>query len=322
MRFNKILKAFPPPQYLNIPFAGLSISDQAIHLIQFSKKNDKFFIEKFKEIPLPPGVVTSGEVKNKEEVINILQTLKRDLKLDYIRVCISEERAYLFTAKIPEVVEKEVISAIESKIEENIPVNPQELIFDYKLFSHKEKNHIDVVVYALPIGTVNKYVEILESSNLTPLSLEIESQAVARALLTKNNKETILVVNFQPEKVGLYVTKKRVVRFSSTISLKRGSPNYEGLLLQEIKKLYVYWHALKENIDEPESKIEKIIICGDSIEENIVSYLSGHLEHKVVLGNVWTNVFDLNANIPEITFSDSLKYASAIGLSLSDDDLV
>jgi len=81
MRFNKILKAFPPPQYLNIPFAGLSISDQAIHLIQFSKKNDKFFIEKFKEIPLPPGVVTSGEVKNKEEVINILQTLKRDLKL-------------------------------------------------------------------------------------------------------------------------------------------------------------------------------------------------------------------------------------------------
>ncbi len=322
MKLNKIFDAFPPPKFLSTPFAGVSISDLAIHCIQFGKKNNKFYIEKFTERALPPGVITAGEVNNKDELIHILETLKKDLKIEHVRVSISEEKAYLFTAKIPEVKQKEVISAIESKIEENIPVNPAELIFDYKLFGHKEKNHIDVVVYALPINTVNIYVDILQSSGLTPLSLEIESQAIARALLKPDNNETVLIVNFQLEKVGLYVTKDRVVRFTSTIAIKKDSPNYEGTLLQEIKKLYVYWHTLKENLDEAENKIEKIIICGGSSDGTIIPYLGGHIEVRVVLGDVWTNIFNLNAGVPEIPFNDSLKFAAAIGSAISDDILI
>ena len=71
MRFNKILKAFPPPQYLNIPFAGLSISDQAIHLIQFSKKNDKFFIEKFKEINEAASVLADEKKREQYSIEEI-----------------------------------------------------------------------------------------------------------------------------------------------------------------------------------------------------------------------------------------------------------
>ncbi len=322
MKFNKIFDSFPPPKFLSIPFAGISISDQAVRCIQFSKKGGKLSIEKYAERPIPPGVVISGQVNNKDELVNILTNLRIDLKLDYVRVCISEEKAYLFTAKIPEVEQKEVVSAIESKIEENIPLEPSELLFDYQLFNHKEKNHVDVVVYALPISVVNMYVDILESSGLSPLSLEIESQVMAKSLLPASDSETVLIVNFQPEKVGLYVVKKRVVRFTSTVSLNKDSSNYDGLLLQEIKKLYVYWHTLKENIDESESKIDKIIICGESIDDNIISYLSGHLENKVELGNVWTNIFDLTTLIPEISFIDSLKYSSAIGLASSSETLI
>jgi hypothetical protein len=322
MNFKSILKVFPPPKFLDVPFAGLSISDSAVRCIQFSKKSGRFKIEKFAEKLLPPGVVTGGQINNQAELVNILQQLKKELKLEYVKVSISEEKAYLFTAKIPVVGEKEITSAIESKIEENIPVSPAELIFDYRIFIHKEKGHLDVVVYAMPISVVQTYVETLTSAGLIIQSLEIESQEIARSLIGKKNQETVLIVNFGPEKVGLYVANKRVVRFTSTIPMKGGIEKNEEALLQELKKLYVYWHALKENLDEPENKIENIIICGEGFSDEISSYLSTHLNTRVSSGNVWTNVFDINEEVPAISFNDSLRYPAAIGLAIANYILV
>lgn len=322
MKLNKILEAFPPPKFLDIPFAGVSISDTAVRCIQFSRKKNGFHIEKFTERPLAPGIINSGEINNSAELVNILQGLKNDLRLEYVKVSISEEKAYLFTAKIPMVKDGEVLSAVESKIEENIPVSPTDLIFDYKVFVHKEKEHLDVVVYALPISVVNAYVEAVQSAGLIPLSLEIESQAIARALLGVGDTETTLIINFGPEKVGLYIANKGVVRFTSTIGMKGGLTNNEGVLLQEIKKLYTYWHTLKENVDEPENKIEHIILCGESFSDATASYLSTHLSTRVTSGNVWKNVFDINAQVPEISFADSLRYPASVGLALYSEKLI
>jgi len=70
MKFNKIFEAFPPPKFLNIPFAGLSISDSAIHCIQFGKKDGRIYIEKYAEVELSPGTIVSGEMHDKEKVLN------------------------------------------------------------------------------------------------------------------------------------------------------------------------------------------------------------------------------------------------------------
>ncbi len=322
MKFNKIFDAFPPPKFLDIPFAGVSISDTAVRCIQFTRKNKRFHIEKFMEKPLPLGVITGGQINNQAELSNILQSLKKEMKLDHVKVSISEEKAYLFTAKIPMVKDEEIVSAIESKIEENIPVSPTELIFDYKIFLHKEKNHLDVVVYALPENAVNMYVEAITSAGLAPLSLEIESQAIARSLLGPQDSDTVLIINFGPDKVGLYIASKRVVRFTSTIPMKGGLGSNEGVLLQEVKKLYMYWHALKDNVDEPENKIDHVMLCGDNFSDATASYLSTHLATRVVSANVWKNVFDINDVVPEIPFADSLRYPAAIGLALPSEELV
>jgi len=40
------------------------------------------------------------------------------------------------------------------------------------------------------------------------------------------------------------------------------------------------------------------------------------------LGNVWTNTFDVNTNIPEIPFIDSLRYAASVGLAIPSSILI
>lgn len=322
MVFNKIFDIFPPPKFLSPPFAGISISDTFIRCVKFGRKEGKLFIEKYAEREINPGFITSGQINNKEEVVKILMALKKDLNLDYVKISLPEEKAYLFTAKIPIVKQNEVRSAIESKIEENVPVSPSELTFDYKLIDHRKEDHLDVVVSVLPTNIVDAYVNLSESAGLSLLSLEIESQATARSLLTSNNSGVVLIVNFDIGKVGLYVIRDSVVHFTSTVLLKDKASSSFDFLSQEIKKLYVYWHTLKENLNKEDRKIKEIIICGEDFGDNAVQYFTTQNQTKSSLGNVWTNALDVNNTVPPISFKDSLRFAVSAGLALPQDILI
>ncbi len=323
MNFKNIFKAFPTPEILAIPYAGISLSDSAVRCVQFGKKGEsELYIKKYKEITLPPGIIVSGQVIKKEELVKVLKDFKDSLKLEYVKISLPEERAYLFTAKIPMIQRNEVQSAIESKIEENVPVPPAELIFDYKLIDHRQKGHIDVVVSALPIAVIDMYIDIATDSGLSLLSLEIESQAITRALLHRHYKGTVLIVHFGQEKVGLYVASDRMVRFTSTLSLKGESVKTPDLLVQEIKKLYTYWHTQKESLDKPEKQITRIIICGEVRADEMQTFLSSNIETRIDVGDVWLNAFDINTTVPEISFNDSLKYAVSAGLALPHEILI
>ncbi|MBA3733484.1 pilus assembly protein PilM [Patescibacteria group bacterium] len=322
MIWKYIFEALPTPKILDIPYAGVAISDTAIRCIQFGMKDSMLFIEKFSEKPLAPGIIVSGQINKMEEVVSTLEELKKELHLDYVKISLPEEKAYLFTAKIPIIRQEEVRSAIDSKIEENVPVSPAELIFDYRIIDHRAKGHLDVVVSTLPITLVDTYVNMAKSAKLTLLSLEIESQAIARALLPKKVDVTSLIVHYGPEKVGLYVISNGLVHFTSTIPTMGQSKNNSEFLLQEIKKLYVYWHTLKENVDKPEKKISEILVCGENFNDEAVNYIRANNVTEVMVGNVWLNAFDINKSLPIIPFKDSLKYAAAVGLALPSDILI
>ncbi len=322
MKLEKLFVAFPPPKFLLPPFTGLAFSDSGIRAIQFSRKGNEFKIDKYKELSLAPGIISNGQVNNEEVLVKALQDLKRELNLKYVKTSLPEEKAYLFTAKLPIVRGDELLTAIESKIEENVPVPQNELIFDYKYKEHREKEHLDVVVSTLQISVAETYVRIAEKAQINLLSLEIESHAIARALFSENSSGTSLVVYFGLEKVGLFVVRDRIVNFTSTIPIKGDSLANLDFISQEIKRLFMYWHSLKDNVDRPERKITEIVVCGENFSPAVVEYLSTHNQTRTILGNVWTNVFDINKIIPEIQFTDSLKYVAAIGLALPSENLL
>lgn len=315
--------AFPAPKFLDLSYSGVSISDDFIRCIKFSKKNGRLTVDGFVQKTLPEGLVVSGVINNIKEVSNILTSLKKDLKLSLIKVSLPEEKAYLFNTKIPRVEQNEIMSSIEFKMEENVPVPLSDLTFDYVITNPLgHKDHVDIVVSALPTKIIDSYTEMVQNAGLSILSLEIESQAVARALLPKDYTGAALIVHFGKERVGLYVVSNRIVHFTSTITTK-GSPSENLQFVSgEIKKLYIYWHTLKENIDEDNKKISEIIVCGEGVSEEVVSHFSANIKTNVFLGNVWTNVLNVNEVVPPISFADSLCFAAAIGLALPGEILI
>jgi Tfp pilus assembly PilM family ATPase len=322
MKFRKFFDIFPPPKFLNIPYAGLSISDTAVRCIQFDTNRSGLYVKKYAERALPPGAVISGFINSPDEVVKVIESLKKDLNLSYVKVSLPEEKAYLFTTKIPHVSPKEVRSTIEFTIEDNVPLPASELSFNFGVADTLGTgDHVNVIVSAVPKKIIDIYVDTIQKAGLPLLSLEIESQAMARSLISRHDTGTRLVVHFGAEKVGLYIAYKRIVHFTSTIITTQPHDDL-SLLSQEIKKLYVYWHTLKENVSDKNKHISQIIVCGERVTDAIVSTLSSQNDTPAVMGNVWTNAFDITSFIPPISFTDSLRYAASAGLALPNDILI
>jgi len=90
-----------------------------------------------------------------------------------------------------------------------------------------------------------------------------------------------------------------------------------SILRDEISRHQDYWQEHTDDYGEKRPTIQKIYLCGgDSNLAGFTSYLASGLTVPVELANTMVNVNTLDEYIPEISFNDSLRYATALGLSL------
>jgi len=282
--------------------AGLDISDQAIRFIEFSKSKNGLIPTAFGEEKLPPGVIVSGEINKKDELIKILSSLKRKYGLNFVKASLPEEKAYFFKTEIPKVGGDEIRQSIEFRLEENVPVQAGEVLFDYSLISedHKKSDHLDVIVSVIPKLVAESYAEALEKSGLTAVSFEVESKAIARSAVKKGSKGSVMIINIRDRVTVVTLVRDGTVRFTSTFSMggnlitealrKNFSVSLEeakkikneklygeskesvaiffslagivSVIKDEISKFYAYWLAKNDSSGESGGKISKIILCG------------------------------------------------------------
>ena len=349
---------FPPPRFLEMPAVGLNISDDAVSVMELVRHKNAYAVGRHGRRLLPKESILGGYVNDKDAVVGELRKLKSELKLDFVNASLSEEKAYLFKAKIPRVSHKEIRAALEFRLEENVPIPVEEAIFDYTIITgagHGNEDHLDIGVTVLPKKVVETYTELLDDAGLSPLSFEIEAQAISRAVIRKGDRGTYLLVNFGESKTGLFIVSGEVVHFTSTVAIggahiteaiakflsvsaeeairikhaqaavadKKHMDMFLSLmnalsaLKDEINKLSMYWHTHKSEGGEAGPRITKMILCGrDAALPGFADYLVPALQSEVAIGNVWSNTFSLDEYIPPIQFGESLDYAAAVGLAL------
>ena len=218
-----------------------------------------------------------------------------------------------------------------------------------------QEDYLEVGLTALPRMVSESYASIFSGTGITPLTFEVEAQSIARAAIPKGDKGTFMIMDFGKTRTGISIVSEEVAVFTSTINVggialtkaiekqfgvdtteaerikkeegfAKGS-NAQGMLLtlmstisilrDEINKHYVYWHTHLDQYGKKRSKIEKVLLCGgDSNLAGFTDYLSSGLKAEVELANTMVNVNTFNHYIPEIEFSESLSYATAIGLAL------
>lgn len=346
---------FPTPSYLAMNSCAIDISDQSIKYGELVTTSSGLRLSKHGKEKIPTGVVVSGKIEKEEELVNILKKIKEKENLHFIRVSLPEEQMYLFTLSIPKTNNQNIREMILLQIEEYVPLNALDSVFDYDIIS--EDNHnVLIEVVAIAKTTIDSYLSVFNKAGLSPISFEIEAQAIARAVVPRGDSGTVMLVDFGDARTGVSISKNGRVFLTTTLSIggvdltnmiaKNFSLSFDeaekmkheyglnqvskarnifpailngiSVLRDELNKQYIYWDTHNGNNLKKE-QINHIILCGgDANLAGLSDYLELSMKIKVENANVWVNILDTENLIPEMSFEESLSYATVLGLSLGN----
>ena len=314
---------FPAPEFLLLSTAGIAVTDADTKFVQLRREiwGDGFKMVNFKKIDNPKGAVESGLINNREDIVTILKNLSSQYHIRYAHVVLPEEKVYIFTAKIGWVPPEGQRDAVAFILEGNAPVSLSESVFDFEIISGDENTgEIKVAVCVLSENIVNAYIEIFESAGISPVSFDIESQAIVRAVVGHGDNLPYLVINSFTNKTGFYVVEEGVVQFSTTLSYGMGEDeSYSSIndLKAEMRKVIAFWSSRTDKSGNLEKKIEKIILCGPGgSNKNFVLKLMSESEVPYSLANVCLNMSSSHSPASGLPPKESLEYASVLGLAL------
>lgn len=358
---NVFSSLFPPPSYITMPTIGVDVSDTSLKYIKFkrdSRSGTKLELQHWGDINIAEGGLKRGDVSDANKLADALREMRQKTKTEYVRVSLPEEKAYIFETEVKRgTPHKEIRGLLEFRLEENVPLSPRDALFDFDVIEDDLRDGVyRVLVTAYAKDTVMGYYEACSKARVTPIAFEVEAQAIARAVLPKDDKGTHLIVDFGKTRSGVGIVHRGALMYTSTIDiggnqlssalrqqlgdmpeteytnikntqgLVRGVEDasvYEALVTtmsaikDEVLVRMQYWNSHRE--DKEERHLDSIILCGGSVNlKGLPGYLTETLGLEAKRAEVWQNAFDVRENIPPITRRYSYGYATAIGLAMTD----
>ena len=330
---EQILKWTAP--FIDLPVAGMDISDRTIKYLKF-RSNSGIDIDIWGELAIPEGLIVGGDIKNEEGLVKVMgDWLSREGRAfgsSFMAVSIPEEKSFLRVIQIPKVKLEEVSGAIRWEIEANIPLAPEDLIYDHEVIVPLEDHldHYDVVITAYPKVVVESYVRVLKKTGLKIFSLELESQAVVRALIANlREKKSRIIVDFGRNRTGfiifaggamiltstigvggsalednitkiLKVNREEAIRLKKEVGLNKKEKNGEvfsallpvmATLADELKRVAEYYRNHTLHTHGATKDVDEVLLVGgDANLWGLDTYLSSILQIQVKVADPWASV--------------------------------
>lgn len=300
---------------------GLDLSDLSLKIANLKKTKKGLRLVSYGEWQIPQGLIAQGEIKNEDEVAAIIKNAVHSLKLPpFAAASLPEEKAFLQVIQLPKVKQEEIKGAATFEAENYIPFPVDTVYLDaMEVFPIKNSlDHMDVLLAAHPKQMVDSYLSCLTKAGLVPKVLEIESLATARALVEKETSDfPILLLDLGATRTGFAVFAGKSLRFTASIPFT-GTQQEE--LVPQIRKYMGYYesHAIHQHLTHEEKNVRQVLLAGGQANiAGLKEFLQKELEKPVSLGNPWVNIFEQNPKeLPPLPFSQSLQYATALGLAL------
>jgi type IV pilus assembly protein PilM len=285
-------------EFLNIhPSAfGIDISDLSIKVAQLKKSKGGFSLSSFGEFPVAPGVIERGQVKKEEELADILKQVRfkvqgKNIKTPYVVASLPEEQAFLQVIQLPRMSKDELESAVRFEAENYIPysLDTMEIDFEQIVPAVDHLNHADVLLAALPKATVGSYAAALKTAGLIPLALEIESSAVARALVQNETAPVpVLIVDLGATRTSFIVFAGYSLRFTASIAISSSMLSQsiaESLHvgLKEAEALKVQYGLEDSSLESGKEVFKALLPPLTDLVEQIkkhISYYESHAGHE------------------------------------------
>ena len=168
------------------PMLGMDISSSAVKLIELSKTGDRFKVEAYRVLPLPPNTIVDKNIADLDALSEtIAAVVKRSgSKLTDIVAAVSSSSVITKEIELPAgLTELQMEMQIEVEADQYIPYPMEEVAFDFDVLGEVENNPdlVRVLLAACRQENVEHRRQALEMAGFNPKVIDVESFAVERA---------------------------------------------------------------------------------------------------------------------------------------------
>lgn len=357
--FSKRLRAaFAPPRYLALPLSGIDLSTSGVKAVRLVEEAQGLTLASYAESRLPLGAFTDGEIIDHAAVVTALTTAAKAAKISSSNAALPESKSYLFETTVSGTEKSQWKTAVEQRLDELVPLPPPETAFDIVRVGRGGYESTPVVGIGFARRIVDDTLGAFDQATIQVRALEGETFAIARALLPAGDQSTALIIDVGKTTTKISIVSDRIPRFATTIGIgghaltlavqkhfgvteaearkvkaergivpAPGNGDYLAAMLStvsairdEIFRRLDYWQKRAAHMPAHEPVSHAILVGGNASVRGLAEYLEGALKIPVVTGDVFTNMASRDTWLPTLDYTESLAYATAIGLALRDHD--
>lgn len=349
--------AFAPPRYLALPLSGIDISTSGVKAARLVEDDNGITLAGYSDVRMPSGAFADGEIVDRAAVAKALINSAKSAGISAANVALPESKSYLFETAVAGEKKDDWRIAIEQHLDELVPLPPPEAVFDFVKVGQSENGDVMVAGIGFARRIVDNMLSVFDEAGIRVQSLEGETFASSRALLPRGDESTSLIVDVGRATTKISIVSRRIPRFATTIgfgghSLTLAVQKHFGVTEAEARKIKAergivpvpgnedYLAAMLSTVsairDEIRTRLEywqdkasdsgantpvthAILVGGNASVRGFPEYLEGALKIPVVAGDVFVNLASRDEWIPGLDYTESLAYATAIGLALRDD---
>ena len=341
---------------------GIDISDATLKGVALETRKNLTLIKAAHSQEIPKDAIVKGGIKKPKIVGELIEELSQSLQGGRIHqpmvvVPLPEPETYLSTFTIPppkELTRAALSPKVKEEMKAYIPIPPEQLTYDWQI-TQTNTNAITVAVGAAPRVVITQYTKLFSNQHLIPKAFEIESIAIARALLPfklPKKESSVIVVDLGANRSGMSLVLNNTVQLAVSapisgntitdqlsVALKKSPQEIEALRKthgfhpeKSIPAAYKtillnMGHDLLSRIEEIEkyyqshwqskTPLSKIILTGGGSKlTGIADYLTKEQKIKVELGDPLTNIHHSLSHPCPIPPHERPHYTTAIGLAL------
>ena len=341
-------------EYLKIKctLVGIDIGYDSVKVIAL-KKNHGAILKSANIVMIPYDKSLEQKQANLTKISQTIQTALKTAKPKISeKTAVSglpESKVFTKVIQVPKMTDEELETALPYEAARHIPLPQNEIYLDWKNLGEGAKDTLDILIVAAPKFLVENYLSLFKQIGIELIALETKPIAASRAIIKKDEKQTILILDIGAEATGISIFDSESIKFTYTIphggntltkniasTLKISEEQAEKFkrevgfkkdshpeiikamepimndIIEEINNAIKYY----ESRTTPRREIAEIRICGGgALTPKIADYVHQNVGKKTIIANPFIN---LNPGGPSLPQEQILRLTTAVGLALRE----
>jgi type IV pilus assembly protein PilM len=295
---------------------GLDISSTSIKVADLDLMNGQLQQAAFSDSALMDKIISNNMIINEERLAENIQRAvlaARHIDTKYVVCSVPEAKSFVRVIQIPKMDQSEIDNSIPYELEQDVPIPTDQVYFDWQIINELS-DKLELVVIASSKDYIDSLIRSLHLAKLKPVSVQVGSQATAKALIGPQNlAETNLIVDIGAKQTSFMIVDRGNAFYTSSIpsagnaltesiarnlsisvveaeklKLSQGllTENEQGekirqavlpildLIVDEIKKVIKFF----EDRSQSPRTVNELIICGGSARvSGVLEYISARI---------------------------------------------